>query len=163
MKFIRIGRIVNTHGIKGELKIISDFKYKDRIFKNGFPIYIGKEKNKEIINTYRVHKSFDMITLIGYTNINEVLKYKGDYVFINGDDLILAKEEFLDEDLIGFNVIYNGIPNLSVIGIEKYPSSKMLKVKTDDKYKLIPLSNGIIDNIDLEKKEILIKDIEGLI
>ena len=41
MKFIRIGRIVNTHGIKGELKIISDFKYKDRIFKNGFPIYIG--------------------------------------------------------------------------------------------------------------------------
>ena len=39
----------------------------------------------------------------------------------------------------------------------------MLKVKTDDKYKLIPLSNGIIDNIDLEKKEILIKDIEGLI
>ena len=104
-----------------------------------------------------------MITLIGYTNINEVLKYKGDYVFINGDDLILAKEEFLDEDLIGFNVIYNGIPNLSVIGIEKYPSSKMLKVKTDDKYKLIPLSNGIIDNIDLEKKEILIKDIEGLI
>lgn len=163
MKFIRIGRIVNTHGIKGELKIISDFKYKDRIFKNGFSIYIGKEKNKEIINTYRVHKSFDMITLIGYTNINEVLKYKGDYVFINGDDLILAKEEFLDEDLIGFNVIYNGIPNLSVIGIEKYPSSKMLKVKTDDKYKLIPLSNGIIDNIDLEKKEILIKDIEGLI
>lgn len=163
MKFIRIGRIVNTHGIKGELKIISDFKYKDRIFKNGFSIYIGKEKNKEIINTYRVHKSFDMITLIGYTNINEVLKYKGDYVFINGDDLILAKEEFLDEDLIGFNVIYNGIPNLSVIGIEKYPSSKMLKVKTEDKYKLIPLSNGIIDNIDLEKKEILIKDIEGLI
>lgn len=163
MKFIRIGRIVNTHGIKGELKIISDFKYKERIFKNGFPIYIGKEKNKEIINTYRVHKNFDMITLLGYTNINEVLKYKGDYVFINGDDLILARDEFLDEDLIGFNVIYNEIPNLSVIGIEKYPSSKMLRIKNNDDYKLIPLSDGIIERIDLEKKEILIKNIEGLL
>ena len=60
-------------------------------------------------------------------------------------------------------MLYIMVYLICVIGIEKYPSSKMLKVKTDDKYKLIPLSNGIIDNIDLEKKEILIKDIEGLI
>ena len=52
MKYIIIGKIVNTHGIKGELRILSDFKYKDKIFKKGFPLYIGYTKEKEIINTY---------------------------------------------------------------------------------------------------------------
>ena len=36
MKFINIGKIVNTHGIKGELRILSDFKYKDKVFKKDF-------------------------------------------------------------------------------------------------------------------------------
>ena len=42
--YIKIGQIVNTHGIKGELKIISDFKYKDKIFVKDFNLYIGKNK-----------------------------------------------------------------------------------------------------------------------
>ena len=87
MKYIIIGKIVNTHGIKGELRILSDFKYKDKIFKKGFPLYIGYTKEKEIINTYRPHKQFDMVTFNNYNNINEVLKYKGEYVFINKEDL----------------------------------------------------------------------------
>ena len=32
MKYVLIGKIVNTHGLKGEVRILSDFKYKDRIF-----------------------------------------------------------------------------------------------------------------------------------
>ena len=44
MKFINIGKIVNTHGIKGELRILSDFKYKDKVFKKDFKFYIGKDK-----------------------------------------------------------------------------------------------------------------------
>ena len=56
MKYIRIGKIVNTHGVKGELRLISDFKYKDKIFVDNFKIYIGKEKIEEKINSYRRHK-----------------------------------------------------------------------------------------------------------
>ena len=163
MKYIRIGKIVNTHGIKGELRLLSDFKYKDKIFKNNFIIYIGKEKCEERINTYRKHKCFDMITLIGYSNINEVLKYKGEYVFINKEDLILGIDEYLNEDLIGFKVIYGDYDNISVVGIEKYPSSDMLKVNYNDTFKLIPITNGIIENIDFSKREIVLKDIKGLI
>lgn len=163
MKYIRVGKIVNTHGIKGELKIISDFKYKDKIFKDYFFIYIGKEKIKEQINSYRKHKNFDMITLKGYTNINDVLKYKGEYVFINKEDLLLNENEFLNEDLIGFKIVYNNLENVLVIGIEKYPSSDMLKVNYDDNFKLIPLTDGIIERIDFSNKEIILKNIKGLI
>ena len=163
MKYIRIGKIVNTHGVKGELRIISDFKYKEKIFKKDFLIYIGKEKTEEKINSYRKHKMFDMITLEGYTNINEVLKYKGSYAFINKEDLVLDANEFLNEDLIGFKVIYNNLDNLEVVGIEKYPSSEMLKVNYNDTFKLIPITDGIIKAIDFPKKEIVLKDIKGLI
>ena len=163
MKYIRIGKIVNTHGVKGELRLLSDFKYKDKVFKKDFTIYIGKEKKCEKINTYRFHKIFDMITMYNYNNINEVLKYKGDNVFINREDLKLDNNEFLDEELIGFSVIYNNLENIVVKSIEKYNNLKFLKVNYNDNFKLIPLNNGIIENIDFDKKEITLKDIKGLI
>lgn len=163
MKYIRIGKIVNTHGVKGELRLISDFKYKDKVFKKDFVVYIGKEKIEEKINSYRRHKMFDMITLCGYSNINDVLKYKGSYAFINKEDLNLGINEYLNEDLIGFKVIYNNLSNIEVVGVEKYPSSDMLRVNYNDTFKLIPLTDGIIDSIDFGKKEITLKDIKGLI
>ena len=81
-EYIYIGKIVNTHGIKGEVRILSDFEKKDRVFVAGMPIYIGRKKEKEIINSYRHHKNFEMITMKGYNDINQILKYKGLYVYI---------------------------------------------------------------------------------
>ena len=89
MEYIIIGKIVNTHGIKGEVRLLSNFKYKEKVFVPEFAIYIGKEKNKEVITSYRHHKMFDMITMKGITNINDVLKYKGEKVYINKEDLNL--------------------------------------------------------------------------
>ena len=44
MSYIYIGKIVNTHGIKGELRILSAISEKDKIFKTGMRFYLGKEK-----------------------------------------------------------------------------------------------------------------------
>ena len=107
MKYTLIGKLVNTHGLKGEVRILSDFKYKDRVFIPGMKIYIGKEKVCEVIETYRHHKIFEMITMKGYTDIDQVLKYKGDYVFVNKEDIKLNENEYLDEDIIGLNVYVN--------------------------------------------------------
>ena len=68
--FVYIGKIVNTHGIKGELRLLSKFSYKERVFVKGMTIYIGRNKEKEEIVSYRHHKCFEMITLKGYSNIN---------------------------------------------------------------------------------------------
>ena len=56
MELVRIGKIVNTHGIKGELRILSDFEFKDKVFKKGVKVYVGKKKKEFIINSYRFHK-----------------------------------------------------------------------------------------------------------
>ena len=63
MELIKIGKIVNTHGIKGELRILSKFPYKEKIFIKNMKLYIDK-KDIETINTYRKHKNFDIVMAV---------------------------------------------------------------------------------------------------
>ena len=81
MNFVCIGKLINTHGIKGEVRIISDFKYKDIVFKKGNSIIIDKI-SYEIVS-YRKHKNYDMLMLLGINSINEaeLLKDKLEYKY----------------------------------------------------------------------------------
>ena len=56
MEYIYVGQINGTHGLKGELKLKSNFKYKDKILKENFNFYIGKEKKHEVLKKSRTHK-----------------------------------------------------------------------------------------------------------
>ncbi len=162
MKYVCIGKIVNTHGIKGELRIISHFKFKSQIFKKGNKLYIGNGKIEEIINTYRVHKNFDMVTFNNYNNINDVLKYKNNRVYINRDEFNF--NEYLDEDLIG---MYCYVKDKSIGIIEKieYVRNNSLIVIKDEKNqkKYIPNNKSFIENVDVLNNKVYIKYIEGLI
>ena len=161
MKLIKIGKIVNTHGIKGELRLLSKFPYKDKIFIKDMPIYINKE-NKEIINSYRKHKNFDMIRLKGYNNINEVLKYKGKNAYVDSEDIKLDENKYLDEELIGLTTIYEEKDKGVVDNIERYDKTSLLVIKKEDKEYLIPYNDNMIEKIDIENKRIYIKNIKGL-
>lgn len=163
MQYIYIGKIVNTHGIKGEVRLISHFKYKNKVFIPNMSIYIGKDKIKEVINSYRPHKQFDMITIKDYTNINEILKYKGEKVYITKDDLKLFQDEYLDEDLIGLDVKIDDKIVGKIIRVEIYPNQNLLVVKVGEKSCLVPYVSDIIEEINFEKGYIAIKNIKGLI
>lgn len=161
MKLIKIGKIVNTHGIKGELRILSKFTYKDKVFVKNMKVYIDKN-NIEVINTYRKHKNFDMVTFEGYNNINEVLKYKGKNVYINKEDIELKQDEYLDEELIGLDVMYKNMLMGTIGDIERYDKISLIKINGKDKYYLIPYNFNLVDNIDIKNNKIYIKDIDGL-
>lgn len=161
MEYIYLGKIVNTHGIKGELRIISSFRYKEKVFVKNFSLYIGKKYEKEIINSYRPHKNYDMITLKGYENINEVLKYKGLPVFIKREDLDLTENEILDEDLIGLPIWINGEIKGYVEQVVPGNQDKLIVTNQNNKY-YIPYVKGIIQKIDKEKG-IILENISGLI
>ena len=161
MELIRIGKIVNTHGIKGELRILSKFPYKDKVFVKNMKVYIDKN-NVEVINTYRKHKNFDMVTFDGYNNINEVLKYKGKNVYINKEEIELKQNEYLDEQLISLDVIYKNMLMGAIGDIERYDKISLIKINGKDRYYLIPYNFNLIDNIDIKNNKIYIKDIDGL-
>ena len=163
MKYLYIGKIVNTHGIKGEVRILSKFKYKDKVFKKDMVVYIGKNKDKEVINSYRVHKMFDMICMDGYNNINQILKYKGENLYINRDDLVLLDGEYLDEDLIGLDVRVNNQKIGNVKKIDKSGKQGLIVIKVNEKDCLIPYVSDIIEEINFKEGYLSIKDIKGLI
>ena len=155
MKYIFIGRIVNTHALKGEVRIVSNFEYKNRIFKENTLLYIGENKEKEIIETYRKHKQFDMVKFKGIDYINDVLKYKGSKIYIDESILNLKDDEILISELINMDV-YND--NKYVGKITEYRSdngNNMLRVNN----KLIPYNKDFITKIDKENKSIYFHDI----
>ena len=157
MDFLYLGKIVNTHGIKGEIRILSDFKYKEQVFKKGNNIYIGRDKIKEVLNSYRVHKNYDMVTLEGINDINDVLKYKGMNVYIDRNEYKF--EGIIYEDLIGMKVLSDS-KEIGVIK-EVLNSSAHPIIKLDNGV-MIPFIDEFILNVDLDKKEVKVKLIDGL-
>ena len=151
-----IGKLVNTHGIKGEVKIISDFKYKNIIFKKGSTIYI--DDNKYIINSYRKHQKFDMITLMGINNINEVIFLKGKSVYIKKEDYEFPGP--LNEDLYGKKV-YDKDKYIGVLkDIQKNVNQELLIVENNDKTYLIPYVDEFVKEIN---EDIHLELIKGFI
>lgn len=158
MEYVYLGKITNTHGIKGEIRILSDFSNKNIVFKKDFNIYIGKDKIKETINTYRVHKNYDMVTLVGYDNINDILKYKGMNVYVNREDIkgIIVDEDYIDMEV--YTDKYIGKITDILKGKED-----IFVIENEDKKYLVPNVDYFIKNIDLDNKKLYINNIKGLI
>lgn len=154
MNKIVLGKYVNTHGIKGEIRIKSDFKYKDRVFKENNEIFI--EDKSYIINSYRIHKDYDMITLKGINDINQIEDLKGSLVYIDKDKY-MNDEEYTDSDLIGFDVIYND-KKYKLEGIEYLNHNKKLLV-INSKY--VPME--LVKKIDVKNRQITLEYLEGVL
>ena len=137
-----IGDLVNTHGIKGEVRIISNFKYKNIIFKPNNNLYINNEKLK--IKTYRKHKNYDMVTFENYNDINDVLKFKGQEVYINKEDYTFPGH--LNEELYGKKVYDNDKYIGTLEKIINNGGGELLVVKGKKEY-LIPYVDEFVTNI----------------
>lgn len=159
MNFVYIGVIVNTHALKGEVRIISDFEYKDRVFKIKKSLYIGDLKSHEEIESYRVHKNYDMVKFKGINNINDVLKYKGKKVYVLRNNLNLKSDEYLESDLIGLNAIFEGKEIGTITDIINNNGYKLIKIND----KLIPLKTNFIKKVNIEKNEVILKNVGELI
>lgn len=160
MDNIYIGKIVSTHGIKGELRILSDFEYKNKVFVVGNKLIID---NKEyIIKSYRHHKNFEMVTLNDYKDINEVLFLLKKKVYIAKDELQLDDNEILDSDLIDYQVLTtDGKSGIIKEIFLASADNKILRIQLD-KEVLIPFSSPMIKKIDKANKQIIIELIEGM-
>lgn len=153
---VLVGKYVKTHGIKGEIKIRSNFKYKDKVFKIGNQIKI---KNQEFtIDGYRKHQEYDMITLKGIDNINQIIDLKGSNVYIDRYSLNLNNKEYLDTDLIGLDIYMNKKLVGKVLDINYINNNKKLLV-VNQKY--IPFE--LIKEIDFKNKKIIIEEVLGLL
>ena len=158
-KKVYIGKVVSTHGIKGEIKIISDFEYKDRVFVVGNKLII--DNNEYLIKSYRHHKQFDMVMLNDFNNINDVLFLMKKSVYmldceIGLDDVVLD-EELLDYSVLTVDGKHGIIKEIFWGGV----NNKLMRVLLD-KEVIIPFNSPMIKSISKDKKEVIVELIEGM-
>ena len=157
MNNIYIGKIVNTHGIKGELRIIDNLTLQQKkvIFKVGSNLIVDGKTYK--IASYRVHKDYDMVIFSELNNINDVLFLKGKKVYKSKDEITLKDEDILDSELITYKVITTDNLEGKIIDIEKTGNNyKIIRLLIDNKEVLIPYHKDFV-KINSNKKEVIVK------
>lgn len=165
-KYISVGKILNFHGIKGEAKI--GYSQKDFLasLKN---VFIKKENNYKSfkIENLRFHKNFAIIKFEGIDSIDELLNYKGAFIYVEENTIRknLEEDEFLIDELVGLEVYdENGEKIGFVIGVSNNGASDLLSVRTmSKKVVLIPFVKAIVTNVNIKNRNITINNIEGLL
>ena len=158
MDLIYLGKFVNTHGLNGEIRMISDFEYKKDVFNVGNYLYI--DNKKYTIKSYRSHKNYDMVTLNNIESINDIEKYKGYDIYIDKNDYSF---KYVYNDLIGFDIYMNNLHKGKVVEVLKSKLYPLIKVSNNDKFYLVPYTNVFVNNIDFENKIIIINSMKGLL
>ena len=158
MNYVFLGKIITTHGLKGEVKVKSNFKYKELVLKQGNFLYLGNEKKKLEITSYRVHQNYDMLTFKEYNDISMVIPIKRMSLYFNKDNF--SFDSYLDEDLINLTCIYNNKEIGIIKDIIDAGNGNLLLVLNN---KYIPKNNNFIDKVDLKNKKIYLKNLEGLL
>lgn len=164
MRYLEVGKIVTTHGIKGEVKIKISSNNVHRFDVNS-QLFMGEQKEKIIINSSRMHKNMMLITFNNYNNINDVLKYIGLNIYCDTDlDNNEDDGTFYYDDLIDCKVLVNNKIIGVVIDVMEVPQGEILRIKlNDDQIKLVPFVDEFIGNVDINAKTIEVLPIEGLL
>lgn len=168
MKYLEVGKIVATHGIRGEVKVSLTTSFPEERFEKGNVLYIGEndQYKKIIIDTFRVHKGLGLVSFNKLTNINDVLDYVGKTIYVDKESLEeLGEDDFYFDDLIGLTAITNKDEKIGeVVDILEVPQGAILVIKKDDKEEaLVPFVDEFISDVDLEEGYIIITPIEGLL
>ncbi len=166
MNYVKIGKIVNTFGIKGELKVDIYTDFVEERFKKNSSIYIGEKYNEFVVKSYRIHKGFLLLLLKDNEDINLVEKMKNMYIYKNKDDIKpLKKGEYYFSDLKDLDVYVENELIGKVLKVEEGVTHNNLRVlkNEDNKEYLVPFIPVFIKNVDIDNKRIDINKIEGLL
>lgn len=157
MELIYVGKIVNTFGIKGELKIVSRFEMAKRVFVKGNYLIINKT-NYEITNV-RFHKNNYLVELNNIKDINKIEYLINEEVYFAKENLNLTASEYLIEELLNYKVVSN---NEEIGIVTSYDDNKINPlIKVNDRF-YIPIKGNFILNVDKTNKVITVSDIRGL-
>ena len=161
---ISIGKILNFHGIMGEAKV--GFSDAQRL-KNLKKVMV---KNIELtVEKLRFHKNFAIIKFREISDINELLNFKGENIYLEKKEVqnTLEEEEYLIDDLVGLNVFDDKDDLIGTVdSIAKSTGNDILSIKPEDEKFgniLVPFVKELVPIVDVKAKKIVIKPIKGLL
>jgi len=167
-EYLNVGKIVNTHGIRGEVRVISQTDFPEQRYRKGKQLTLFRENQPGLdltVSGHRKHKNFDLLTFEGYPNINDVEPFRNGILKVSKEDLAqLEENEFYYHDIIGLTVLEND----QVIGKVKEilsPGANDVWViqRKGKKDALIPYIESVVKAIDLASGEVQVEIPEGLL
>ena len=158
-KYLEAGKIINTHGVRGEVKI--EVWADGPEFLCGFDtVYIsGKAVG---MRSARVHGGFVIAVLDGVEDVNAAMALKGKTVCIDRGDVKLPKGRVFIADILGARVVSDTGEELGVLeDIWERPANNVFVVKGQREI-LIPDAPEFILSLDAENGVVTVHLIEGM-
>ncbi len=163
---LEIGKIVNTHGLRGEVKVVP-WTDSPEDFCDLAVVYI-KEKNeykKLTIDTVRFQKNNVLVGFEEYNDINEILHLKNTVLYADRDDLgELPEGVYYIVDLIGLEVYTESDEYIGTIAdVFNAGASDIYDVKREGKKNLLlPVIDEVVRKVDIENGRVTVNIMEGL-
>lgn len=161
LPFITAGQIVNTHGVRGEVKLLPQGVDAEALAGCG-TLFIGGEPYK--CTASRVHKGCLLAKLEGVDDMDAALTLKGCRVKVRREDVPLPPGEYFDEEMIGL-AVRDGSTGENLGKLEEvlsYPAHKIYVVRGGRDEFLIPAVPAFIAGIDMAAGTVDIHMMEGL-
>ncbi|MET3557123.1 16S rRNA processing protein RimM [Streptococcus rupicaprae] len=168
MNYFNVGKIVNTQGLQGELRVLSVTDFADERFKKGSKLALFDQKDNFVmeveIASHRKQKNFDIVKFKGLYHINEVEKYKEHSLKIAEDNLTdLAEGDFYYHEIIGLEVYENDQLIGTISEILQPGANDVWVVKRKGKRDLLlPYIPPVVLNVDIPAGRVDVELLEGL-
>lgn len=169
-EWFTVGTIANTHGLKGELKIVSQTDFPEQRFSPGSRLtMMDPELTQQIeveVAASRNSKNTYIVKFSAWSNINEVEKYKGWLLKVGKEQRIkLSEHEFYHNEIVGCTVVSDEGEELGFIQEILSPGANDVWVVQPDTGKAvyIPYIEDVVKQVDIPNKRVIVHILEGLI
>jgi 16S rRNA processing protein RimM len=166
MEKFKIGKIVNTFGLKGELKVLPEQNFENN-FKNINKFWIKGYDNTFICEKISIKNGqFIKLKIKGYDDINEVLQFKNKDIYIDSfKEVELEDGEYLTEDLIGSKIYQKGEEIAIITEVENFGATDILVLDMAGKEARVPFVSEFFSKIEPKQKTLAITErfFEGLV
>ncbi len=161
MNKIIVGKITNTHGINGEVKIQ---RSGEEEFPKGQTFYVGDAYTPLTIERARISGQIAIVKFKEYSNINDVLLFKNQLIYTDEDKLkALDKDQYYIKDLLGLDVIDSENKKLGVLkDVLTYAANDVYVLSIGDREVMIPAVKEFVLDVDIKSKFIRVKLIEEM-
>lgn len=167
MRFLKIGQIVNVHGIKGEVKV---YPYTDDIVNLSKKKYVYLDESIESkinINLCRIQKNMLLVKFEKIDTVEEAEKLRNKYIYVLKEELdSLEEDNYYVDDLISMQVV--DIKNNKAIGTITYVfntgANDIYEVLLEDgKKAYLPAIKQVVKKVDVDENKMYVELMKGLI
>lgn len=161
-KYLEAGEIVNTHGIRGNIKIYP-WSADAELLKTFKTLYMGKNGEKPVkVKSAYVHKGCVIAAIEGVDDVNQAMTLKGKVLYFDREDAGLEEGEFFLDDIIGAKVVTEDGEEVGTLTeVLQNPTQDVYVIKGEKEH-LIPAVDEFILDVDVDGECITVHMIEGM-